>query len=101
MRSGGTAAFLRGKTSALPKTLYVEGVEASEALQDVQLKLSYTVAGSTFEDIVNVTVVEGGVDIDGVSDEGELSRGGLVGQRRDGNNAPRKKVSLRVVPSGW
>ncbi len=40
----------------LPETLWVEGIDQSAAVNDVELKLSYTKEGKTFEDIINLTV---------------------------------------------
>jgi hypothetical protein len=49
-----------GKTyalSALPKTLYVEGDQASDQPRDVEITLSYSKGGATAEDVVKVTVM--------------------------------------------
>jgi len=44
--------------SALPEYLWVEGVETSLTPRDITLALEYSMGGKTFEDKINVTVVE-------------------------------------------
>ncbi len=42
----------------LPATLYVEGIAGSSSVRDMELNLSYNVGGKTFEDTVQITVVD-------------------------------------------
>lgn len=49
--------------SELPKDLWVEGVAASGAERDVELKVSYTNKGKTTEDKVKLTVAKADLDI--------------------------------------
>ncbi len=46
--------------SQLPKTLYVEGKQASDSLKDVTFTLRFEKAGSTVEDVVKVNDLRDG-----------------------------------------
>ncbi len=64
---GGTPPLITEKTYSTPsqleppKELWVEGVQASSALRDVQLALVFEKEGSTYSDLINITVID--VDI--------------------------------------
>ncbi len=47
----------------------------------------------------NVAKVD--LTIDGVDDKLEFSKGGVVVRNYDGNNAPRKAITLSATPAGW
>jgi hypothetical protein len=90
--------------AAIPGTLYVEGVAPSAALRDVALRLEYdeNPAGqdnALFKcaDVARLTVLKVDLDIDGLSETDEDTVGGLVVRNHDGNNAPRKKITIQKV----
>jgi len=85
-----------------PGSLYVEGINASDSLRDVELRLSFTKDSTTCDDKVKFTVVEVDLDISGVADADEESVGEVVVLKFDNNGAPRKELILRKVePTTW
>jgi len=65
---GGTAITLDATyatPSALPKSLWVEGYNASGSVRDIELALEFTVGGKTFDDKVKMTVIDvQSIDVD-------------------------------------
>ncbi len=74
----------------LPKTLYVEGVAASDEQRDVELKLECTQAGTTCSDKVKITVVSvdlSATALDGaVTEQNEEDPGAYVHYNIDNDN---------------
>jgi hypothetical protein len=90
-------------TDTVPPTLYVEGIEASDAMRDVELRLRYTSGDTEYDDNIRLTVVEADLDIDsnyanGITDDDEPieeSAGGIVGVGVDN----REPIELKLNPA--
>jgi hypothetical protein len=62
----------------------------------------YWAGAKTIRDKVHIVAAAVDLDIDGMDDgDVEDSQGGLVARNFDGNNAPRQKITLQAVASGW
>jgi hypothetical protein len=80
----------------------VQGLEPSDSLKDVTFTLDYPASSPIARDVVNYTVLQGDMAVEGLTDAQEEDPGGLVGRRYGGNDAPRKKITLaKVVPAAW
>ena len=103
-------------TETLPATVYLEGVAASGAERDIDLLLTWEEPERfACEDKVKATVVEIDLDIDGVTDALELTRGALIPVNDDDDNAngtvdvedppttanedELKTITLRIAPA--
>ena len=107
-----TQAITNGQTFAISdlnegtgfaqRDLYVEGVAASEGLRDIVFTLQYPAEDPITHDVVKFTVVQADLDVEGLNEVQEDDPGPLVGRRHDGNEAPRRKITLqKVLPEAW
>ncbi len=107
-----TQAITNGQTFAISdlnegtgfaqRDLYVEGVAASEGLRDIVFTLQYPAEDPITDDVVKFTVVQADLDVEGLNEAQEDDPGPLVGRRHDGNEAPRRKITLqKVLPEAW
>ncbi|MGD9873180.1 MAG: hypothetical protein AB7T27_02810 [Kiritimatiellia bacterium] len=111
-------------TDVIPTNLYVEGVNESTALRDVEFRLRYAANGKYLDENIKMTVVKTDLDVDSdydgdideADDDLEIDPGGLVAVNLDddnGNNIPDKDetnvvsgendlepVSLLLTPQG-
>ncbi len=84
------------------RKLYVAGVAGSDALMDVTFTLEYLREGAQTHDTVNFTVLQVDLEAEGLSEAEEEDPGALVVRRHDGNEAPRKKITIKSAkPAAW
>ncbi len=57
--------------SDLPKTLWLEGFDNSSSVRDAGLTLEYSIGGTTFDDIIKLTVVKVDVEVAGSDNDTE------------------------------
>ena len=82
------------------KSFWLHGHAPSAALRDYEIKAEHSV--NHCKDEAKHTVVKVDLDIDGLGETEEVTRGGVVVRHYDGNNSPLQKIILRKVePNTW
>jgi len=65
----------------LPTELWIEGVDTSSTVRDIELVFDYS--GHPFDDKIKMTVLQVDIDMDGVSDNKETAKGGFIALNDD------------------